>query len=140
VRHDVVALWLWDTRVTADGDPGRVKARFRQSTFYGTPISLDKLKQREAGYIPPPAEAAEIDRFVLSELDGRTALGAIAAGLRARFPQRFPREQDALTRAGDVAQRYAAQEHRRSASLCRPTALSRGLQCISAASAAPAVL
>jgi protein arginine N-methyltransferase 1 len=101
-------LWRWDVRVTADGAAGRVKARFRQSTFYGAPISLDKLKQREGGYIPPPAEAAEIDQFVLSQLDGRTSLGEIAAGLRARFPQRFPRQQDALTRAGDVAQRYAA--------------------------------
>ncbi len=99
-------LWRWDTRVTADGEAGRVKARFRQSTFYGTPISLDKLKQREAGYIPPSAEAAEIDQFVLSQLDGRTSLGEIATGLRTRFPQRFPRQQDALTRAADVAQRY----------------------------------
>lgn len=99
-------LWRWDTRVTADGEPDRLKARFRQSTFYGAPISLEKLKQREAGYIPPPEEAAEIDQFVLSRLDGRTSLGEIATGLRARFPQRFPREQDALTRAADLAQRY----------------------------------
>jgi type I protein arginine methyltransferase len=108
-------LWRWDTRVTADGDPGRVEASFRQSTFYGVPISLDTLKQREAGYIPAPVVAAEIDRFVLSRLDGRTSLGEIAAKLCAGFPQRFPRHQDALTRAADVAQRYAPLE-RRSAS------------------------
>jgi protein arginine N-methyltransferase 1 len=100
-------LWRWDTRVTADGEAWRVKARFRQSTFYGAPISLDKLKQREAGYIPPPAEAAEIDQFVLAQLDGRTSLGEIATGLRARFPQCFTRQQDALSRAADVTQRYA---------------------------------
>ncbi len=100
-------LWRWDTRVTADGEPHRVKARFRQSTFYGTPIALEKLKRREAGYIPPPAEAAEMDHFVLSQLDGRTSLGAIANGLCERFPQRFPRHADALTHAADVAARYA---------------------------------
>jgi protein arginine N-methyltransferase 1 len=102
-------LWRWDTRVTADGEPGWVKARFRQSTFYGTPISLEKLKQREAGYIPPPAEAAEIDQFVLSLMDGRTSLGEIGAALMARFPGRFTRQQDALTYSADLAGRYNRQ-------------------------------
>jgi type I protein arginine methyltransferase len=99
-------VWRWDTRVTPAGDPSRVKASFRQSMLYAAPISLDKLKRREAGYIPPPAEGAGIDGFVLSRLDGQTSLGEIATELRARFPQRFPRPQDALTRAAHVAQRY----------------------------------
>jgi protein arginine N-methyltransferase 1 len=110
LRADLVDddyVWRWDTRVTAACDPSQVKARFRQSTFYGAPISLDKLKRREAGYVPPPAEDARIDGFVLSRLDGQTSLGEIATELCAGFPQRFARQQDALTRAADVAQRYA---------------------------------
>jgi protein arginine N-methyltransferase 1 len=102
-------LWRWDTLVTADGEPGRVKARFRQSTFYGAPISLEKLKQREAGFIPQRAEAAEIDQFVLSLMDGRTSLGEIGAALVARFPGRFTRQQDALTYSADLAERYHPQ-------------------------------
>ena len=111
LRADLVDddyVWRWDTRVAANGEAGPVKARFRQSTFYGAPISLDKLKRREAGYVPPPAEDARIDGFVLSRLDGQTSLGDIATELRARFPQRFARQQDALTRVADVAQRYSA--------------------------------
>ncbi len=76
LRADLVDgdyVWQWSTRVTSPSDAGRVKASFRQSTFYGAPLSLDKLKQREAGYIPPPAQAAEIDQFVLSMMDGRTS-------------------------------------------------------------------
>jgi type I protein arginine methyltransferase len=110
LRADLVDdeyLWRWNTRVAAGGDSSRVKASFRQSTFYGLPLSLDKLKRREAGYIPPPAEAGEIDQFVLSMMDGRNSLGEIAAGLLAHFPQRFARKQDALTRVADLAQRYA---------------------------------
>jgi protein arginine N-methyltransferase 1 len=110
LRADLVDddyVWRWDTRVTAACDPSQVKARFRQSTFYGAPISLDKLKRREAGYVPPPAEDARIDGFVLSRLDGQSSLGEIATELCAGFPQRFARQQDALTRAADVAQRYA---------------------------------
>ncbi len=77
LRADLVDgdyVWQWSTRVTSPSDAGRVKASLRQSTFYGAPLSLDKLKQREAGYIPPPAQAAEIDQFVLSMMDGRTSL------------------------------------------------------------------
>lgn len=100
-------VWRWDTRVTAGDDPSRVKARFRQSTFHGAPLSLDKLKQREAGFIPRRVEVAEIDHFVLSMMDGRTSLGEIAAALTVRFPKRFARQQDALTHVADLAERYS---------------------------------
>jgi hypothetical protein len=40
-------------------------------------------------------------------IDGRQSLSDIAAALVAQFPQRFPRHQDALTHAADVAQRCA---------------------------------
>lgn len=109
LRADLVDddyVWRWSTRVTAQGDSGRVKANFKQSTFYGAPLSLEKLKRREAGFIPQPLEAAEIDRFVLSMIDGRTSLGEIATGLLAHYPQRFARQQDALTHAADLAERY----------------------------------
>lgn len=110
LRADLVDddyVWRWNTQVMARGDAGCVKARFHQSTFYGAPISLDKLKQREAGFIPQRTEAAEIDRFVLSMLDGQTSLGEIAAALTVRFPKHFARQPDALTRAADLAERYS---------------------------------
>jgi hypothetical protein len=45
-------VWGWTTRVTAPADNGPVvKASFRQSTVYGAPISLAKLKQRERGFV-----------------------------------------------------------------------------------------
>ena len=106
VRADLVDddyVWRRDTRMTAAGGLRHVKARFCQSTFYGAPISLDKLKQREAGYIPAPAGDAKVDGFVLSRVDGQASLAEIATELRARFRQRFLRHQDALTRTADLA-------------------------------------
>jgi protein arginine N-methyltransferase 1 len=100
-------VWRWDTRVSAAADAGQTKASFRQSTFYGAPLSVEGLKRREAGYTPPRSEAAEIDQYVLSLIDGRRNLSEIAEHLVARCPHRFPRRQDALTRAADVAQRYS---------------------------------
>ncbi len=99
-------VWRWHTRIVGQGDAGCVKANFRQSTLYGTPLSFNKLKQREAGFVPRRGEAADIDRFVLSLMDGATSLGEIAAALTARFPTLFARQQDALTRAADLAERY----------------------------------
>lgn len=110
LRADLVDddyVWQWDTQVMVRGDAGCVKARFRQSTFHGAPISLDQLKQREAGFIPQRTEAAEITQFVLSMMDGWTPLGDIAAALTARFPKRFARQQDALTWAADLAEQYS---------------------------------
>jgi len=99
-------LWRWDTRVAGGGDPESVKAAFRQSTFYGAPVSLDSLKRREQGFVPGRPEAVAIDQFALARMDGGTSLGEIAAELAARFPQRFPRRQDALTYIADLAERY----------------------------------
>ena len=100
-------VWQWSTHISGGANGSPVKASFRQSTFFGVPLSLDRLKRREAGYVPPRTEAAEIDRFVLSMMDGGTSLGQIARGLLSRFPQRFARQQDALTRAADLAKKYA---------------------------------
>ena len=97
-------VWRWSTHVTAAN--GAAKAAFRQSTFHGAPISPDKLKRREAGFVPQPIQDVEIDRVVLAMLDGRTTLSEIATALCTRFPQRFSRQQDALTRAADLAERY----------------------------------
>lgn len=109
LRADLVDgdyVWSWKTRVTAAGSSGAVKTAFRQSTFFSTPLAAATLRRRNAGFVPQPTADAEIDRVVLSLLDGRTALGEIAASLCARFPQHFPHRQAALTRAADLAERY----------------------------------
>jgi protein arginine N-methyltransferase 1 len=99
-------VWGWNTQVTTPGDSGRMKANFRQSTFFGAPVSPAKLKRREAGFIPPATREAEIDRLCLSLVNGETPLGNIARQLRERFPERFPRWEDALTHVGDLLRRY----------------------------------
>jgi protein arginine N-methyltransferase 1 len=111
LRADLVGddyIWRWSTRVTPAGSSGAVKAAFRQSTFFGAPLAAARLRQREAGFVPRPTADAGIDGHVLSLLDGRTPLGEIAASLCACFPQHFPRRQEALARAADLAERYGA--------------------------------
>lgn len=96
--------WRWNIRVAVGGDPDSVKADFRQSTFYGAPVSLEKLRRRDGRFVPGRTEAAEIDQLVLSLIDGKTSLGEIAAALMTRFPKRFGRRQDALTYSANLAE------------------------------------
>jgi len=97
-------IYSWDTRVLAPD--GGLKADFRQSTFYGTPLSPATLQRRAAGHAPGLAEKGRIDRLVLEMMDGRTSLGDMARRLLGEFPQRFAGEAEALTRVGELSLKY----------------------------------
>lgn len=112
LRADLVDddyVWQWHTSVFDQSEQGRVRASFKQSTFYGAPVSLEKLKRRGDSFVPQPVEAAAIDRFALSLVDGHSSLGEIARRLIDRYPHRFARQQDALTHVADLVERYAGQ-------------------------------
>lgn len=100
-------VWRWETRVLDRGDDGRPKAQFRQSTFFGTPLSRESLRRRAAGHIPVLHEDGEIDRFALAQMEGAATLEEIAERLAGRFPARFAGWREALTRAGELSQRYS---------------------------------
>lgn len=99
-------VWSWNTRVTSPGNAGVNKADFYQSTFYAAPLNLEKLKRREASFVPPVEQGVEIDRLCLSLFDGSTSLGDVARQVASRFPQRFPRWEDALAHVADLMERY----------------------------------
>jgi protein arginine N-methyltransferase 1 len=45
-------LWRWDTRVLGPGNPKNIKADFRQSSFFGTPLSPQHLRARSSIHVP----------------------------------------------------------------------------------------
>lgn len=104
VRDDYV--WRWDTTVLDAGCPGRVKAKFNQSTFFGVPVSPAHLRKRAASYVPVLDDEGQIDQFILAAMDGETPLGEIARRVYDRFPARFAEAPDALDRVSDLGQRY----------------------------------
>lgn len=109
LRADLVGedyVWSWDSRVASAG-PGLLKAEFRQSTFLGKPLSVDELRRVADAYRPDLGEEGEIDRFILEQMDGRRSLGEIAKELAGRFPMRFRSEEVALTRAGELSEKYS---------------------------------
>lgn len=96
--------WIWDTRIERAGRP---PVRFRQSTLQGQPISLARLRRRAHGFRPALGEAGRIDRMILGWMDGGASLEEIAREVRAAFPARFARWEDALTRVGRLSDEYA---------------------------------
>jgi protein arginine N-methyltransferase 1 len=98
-------VWRWDTRVV--NLKARVKAEFKQSTLYGVPLSRAKLRKRADSYVPSITEDGETDLFVLSLMDGRASQGDIARRVAERFPAQFAKWQDALTRVGELSQKYS---------------------------------
>ena len=98
-------IWSWDTCVTSESK--EVKAEFKQSTFFGVPLSTAKLRKQAANHIPALDQEGQIDRFILTSMDGRTSLNDIANAVSTRYSAHFASWQDALTRVGELSKRYS---------------------------------
>jgi protein arginine N-methyltransferase 1 len=96
-------LWSWNTRVVSGND---ARADFRQSSFFGEPLSPSQLSKQSAAHVATLNEDGLIAQEILRMMQEGTPLGEIARRLAAQFPQRFARWQDALSHAGELAARY----------------------------------
>jgi protein arginine N-methyltransferase 1 len=99
-------LWSWDTTLTRRS--GASGAHFRQSTFWGSPLSRARLRRRAGAFRAPLSQAGQIDAAILAAMDGRASLAEIARAINVRFPGRFASFGEALARVGDLSERYAA--------------------------------
>jgi protein arginine N-methyltransferase 1 len=100
-------VYRWETTIISPSEPQQIKARFNQSTFYGEAHSLDGLRKQSDAYVPDLNPDGVMDHYILSQMNARTPLGEIAKQLTERFPDKFARWQDALTRVGELARKYS---------------------------------
>jgi protein arginine N-methyltransferase 1 len=100
-------IYRWETTVTSSREPQRTKAQFNQSTFFGQALSPDSLRKQSNAYTPELNLDGQIDHYILSQMTNQTPLGEIAKPLAERFPDKFARWQDALTRVGELARKYS---------------------------------
>jgi protein arginine N-methyltransferase 1 len=99
-------VYRWETTVRSRNSE-QVKASFKQSTFYGETLSLNGLRKKGATYVPELNADGVMDHYILGQLGARTPLGEIGIQLAERFPDKFSRWQDALTRVGKLASKYS---------------------------------
>jgi SAM-dependent methyltransferase len=99
-------VWRWHTRVFA-GDTEDIKADFKQSTLFGTPLSAEQLRKRAADFVPSLSEDGQIHALILQLMDGHTPLEEIAALVAERFPMELGDPEKALGKVGEVSQRFS---------------------------------
>jgi protein arginine N-methyltransferase 1 len=110
LRADYVGgdyVWRWDTDVFAAGVADLPKASFKQSTFFGVPLSASRLRKRAHGYVPAASAEGEITRFVLSEMNGTNSLETIATALVKEFPLQFREFDKAIDLVSDISEKYS---------------------------------
>ena len=99
-------IWQWHTKFFAAGNTRLPATEFRQSTFDSSKPNLEQLRKRAAHYIPTTSGEAKVDRLVLNLMDGKTPLEDIARALAKEFPEQYRTWQQALSRVGDLAEKY----------------------------------
>jgi len=107
LRCDLVGtyhLWRWQTTVR---NQANIKADFKQSTFFGMPISRSSLQKRAPHYAPKLSQDGEIQQFVLSLMDGKTSLAGIADKATGHFSSRFKSREEAERFVADLSDKYA---------------------------------
>lgn len=100
-------IWRWNTCILNQENPTEIKANFKQSTFFGMPLSPSQLRKTAANYVPTLNEDGEIDRLILELMSSGMALGDIANLVKEKFPSRFRNSPEALTRVGDISKKYS---------------------------------
>ncbi|MBI3786931.1 MAG: 50S ribosomal protein L11 methyltransferase [Ignavibacteriales bacterium] len=100
-------LWSWNTCVQRESDAGEVKADFKQSTFFGTPLTAGRLHKRSDSYVPVKLEDGQIDNLILGLMNGKTSLRDIASQVVARFPTRFTTWREAFARVAEISEKYS---------------------------------
>lgn len=100
-------LWRWESRVLEQGDPARVRADFKQSTFFGVPLSPQQLRKRAESHKPDLNEEGRIDRFILGQMGEGVTLGEIANRVVQQFPDRFTSREEALARVGELSLKHS---------------------------------
>jgi type I protein arginine methyltransferase len=100
-------IWSWQTQITIPDQSQPVKASFKQSTFLGQPLSTKQLHRQASSFVPTLNETGQIDRLILDLMHNGISLGEIAQQIATQFPLRFKNGQQALTRVGELSQKYS---------------------------------
>jgi type I protein arginine methyltransferase len=99
-------IWRWNTRVTDSDRPEDVKASFDQSTLWGVPLSSASLRKQASVYQPLLNHDGECEKFILTQMDGKTTVEEIANRLVKRFPSKLANSCDALSLVSELSKRY----------------------------------
>jgi len=100
-------VWTWRTRVVDGQGRPATKARFEQSTFFSKPLSPRRLAHLREDHVPTLKDEGKLAGLILSAMEAKTPLGAVADEVARRFPALAASRQHALARVRNLAEKYA---------------------------------
>lgn len=112
VKSDLIDgehLWSWETRIHRQRNPEQADIHFRQSEFFGQPLSPGRLRRQSADHVPVLNKDGKIDSLILQMMQDGASLGDIANRLVSSYPMLFRRWQDALNRVAKLSSTYSSQ-------------------------------
>jgi type I protein arginine methyltransferase len=98
-------VWRWETNICGDAHHGT--RHFQQSTFQGANFTPQLLRRRAADFVPSLSEEGRANRWLLQAMDGTASLQEMAHAAAEQFPAIFPRWEDALHRAAELARQFS---------------------------------
>jgi protein arginine N-methyltransferase 1 len=101
-------VWGWETQLQSQNSSQGTKPRFQQSTFLSSDFSLAELRSSASRFQPKVTEEGQIQRRILSLMEGTTSLKAISHELVKDFPGRFKRWQDAFNVVASVSRKFGS--------------------------------
>ncbi len=110
LRADFVGedyIWSWNTRIRTAESSGELRADFKQSTFFSSPVLQTQLHKRAASHRPTLTEDGEIALLILELMRESCTLEHIARLVSERFPARFPDWSAALGHVGMFSGEYS---------------------------------
>jgi type I protein arginine methyltransferase len=94
-------VWRWDTTSSSK------QIDFKQSTLFGTPLSLSQLRKRANTYVPTANDEGAIVGFVISQMNGTNSIEQIAAELVKEFRHRFGSANEAFDVVVETSEKYS---------------------------------
>ncbi len=110
LRADLVGedyTWSWNTKIRASEQSKEIRADFKQSSFFSSPMLPEQLHKRAATHRPTLTEDGEIALLILQLMNEECTLKHIARQVCARFPTRFPDWPTALGHVGVFSSEYS---------------------------------
>jgi len=104
VNNDYV--WRWETDFF-EGQTVVPKTSFRQSTFFGVPLSPSQLRKRAHTFAPAVNDDGSVVQFVLSHMNGKNSVESIASNLVKEFPFRFRHVDEAFDVVTQISEKYS---------------------------------
>jgi protein arginine N-methyltransferase 1 len=96
-------VWRWNS--SFEGSTRSL--RFRQSSLFGRPLSLEQLRRSSPEHVPTLAEEARVDLLILHTLTSGGSLGDAAERAAECFAERYRDASEALPHVARVAAKYA---------------------------------